>query len=213
VGSHQLTATLAPAANYGGSYSAVVTQIVNDFGIAISISPASVSIPSGDYERVNVTITPTGGFTGAVSLACSGLPAHSQCGFSSSTTKPLSNGAQTIQLIVDTSDVLGYGQEIGSLSRGKIGTSQPSVRYLALVILPPFWLFGASARFADKGRKLCLWLPLAAIGAICLLLSSCSGKLPGATAPGNYVITISGQNGSGTSSLSASTPISLQVTK
>jgi parallel beta-helix repeat protein len=213
IGAHQLTATLAPGTNYGGSTSEVLTQVVNDFGITVSVSPASVSIPSGDYEKVSVTVAPTGGFTGAVSLSCSGLPAHSQCGFSSSTTKPLSNGAQTVQLIVDTSDVLGYGQEIASSPRGVIGSTQRGAQRLALILLPPFWLFSTSARLAGRQRKIRSWLALVAIGAVCLLLSACSGKLPGATPPGNYIITIIAQNGSGTSALSATTTISLQVTK
>src|SRR5438309_8636534 len=41
----------------------------------LSASPASLSITQGDSGSSKITITPSGGFTGSVSLSASGLPA------------------------------------------------------------------------------------------------------------------------------------------
>jgi Immune inhibitor A-like, MAM domain len=49
---------------------------------ALSASPASAAVTQGNTAGYTVTITPSGGFTGAVSLSASGLPAGATATFS-----------------------------------------------------------------------------------------------------------------------------------
>ena len=51
----------------------------NGVDFAISASPASEVIPSGHDANYAITVTPLGGFTGSVSLTCSGEPPNSAC--------------------------------------------------------------------------------------------------------------------------------------
>ncbi len=83
-GFHTLTAVFVSSnSNFGGSTSAPLTQAITDF--TISASPASKTITRGTSGAYTITITPRGGLTGTVSLACSGLPGGTTCAISPST--------------------------------------------------------------------------------------------------------------------------------
>jgi hypothetical protein len=60
----------------GGSFSTASS------GFSLAVSPASGTITAGQSAITTVTLTPSGGFTGSVSLSCSGLPAAAVCSFS-----------------------------------------------------------------------------------------------------------------------------------
>src|SRR5947199_9917941 len=47
----------------------------------LSASPASQTVPQGGSTSYGVTISPTGGFTGQVTLSVSGLPSGANGGF------------------------------------------------------------------------------------------------------------------------------------
>src|SRR5207247_5615369 len=79
VGDYTLTLT-------GGSgrmrHTSTVSLIVSpppDF--TLSASPASQTVPQGGSTSYSVTISPTGGFTGQVTLSVSGLPSGANGGF------------------------------------------------------------------------------------------------------------------------------------
>jgi subtilisin family serine protease len=85
-GTAQLTVTTVPGAP-GGSYPLTVTatsgSLVRSVGVtlvvvardfALSASPSSVSVPRNQNASYTVSVSALGGFTGAVSLAVSGVP-------------------------------------------------------------------------------------------------------------------------------------------
>ncbi len=212
VGTHQLVATLNPTGPYGGSSSEVVAEVVNNFAFTVGVTPNSVTIPSSDYEIVNVTVTPSGGFNGSVTLSCSQLPAHAQCSFSPNTAA-LSEGARTVRLTIDTSDVLGYGKQISRREEPLEGSKRNSAPFLAGLLFPLFILFGRRAEVSGS-HAACRWLLLViGMAGICLGMIACSGKVPGATPPGNYVVTITATDTNVSSGLTNSANLNLQVTK
>jgi hypothetical protein len=80
-GTHSVTATFASTnSNFQGSSSAVLTQNVKDF--SVSTSPASLTISRGHTGTTTLTVSPVLGFTGSVSLSCSGAPANTTCSLS-----------------------------------------------------------------------------------------------------------------------------------
>jgi len=80
-GTHSVTATFASTnSNFQGSSSAVLTQNVKDF--SVSTSPASLTISRGHSGTTTLTVSPVLGFTGSVSLSCSGAPANTTCSLS-----------------------------------------------------------------------------------------------------------------------------------
>jgi hypothetical protein len=79
-GPRTITASYGGDANFLGSNSGGLTQNVSDF--SISVTPSSQTIPAGQSARYNITLTAINGFSGSVSLGCSGGPPHSSCSVS-----------------------------------------------------------------------------------------------------------------------------------
>ncbi|HEY6306572.1 MAG TPA: hypothetical protein VI488_08975 [Candidatus Angelobacter sp.] len=57
---------------------------------SLSASPASVSVTQGNSGSSTITVTPTGGFTGSVTLSASGLPSGVTASFGTNPTKSTS---------------------------------------------------------------------------------------------------------------------------
>ena len=76
-------ATRTIAASYGGdsnftsSTSSSVSEQIVDF--ALSVSPGSETVSSGHDASYTLTVSSINGFSGIVSLTCSGGPVHSPC--------------------------------------------------------------------------------------------------------------------------------------
>ncbi len=99
---------IAVAIGYSPSPVASAAYTVNlmSQGFALSVNPSSMTIPSTqNYGTVQLTVQPQGGFTGAVALSCSGLPAGYSCAFSSSPVN-LNNFNQPVTITV----TVGTGQ-------------------------------------------------------------------------------------------------------
>jgi len=70
-----------------GVYAAVVSVPVNPGPpiFSMSLAPTSLTIQGCQSGSAALTITPDGGFIGAITFSCSGLPTNAACGFSPST--------------------------------------------------------------------------------------------------------------------------------
>ncbi|HKV61895.1 MAG TPA: Ig-like domain repeat protein [Candidatus Acidoferrum sp.] len=81
VGNHTVVATFASTnSNFQGSSSATLTQQISDF--SISAAPSSLTVSKSHSGTYTLTLSPLSGFTGAVSLSCSGVPSHTTCSIS-----------------------------------------------------------------------------------------------------------------------------------
>lgn len=212
-GTHQITATFNPSGPYGATTSAPLSETILDYDFSLSVSTTSLTIPGGGYQILSVTVTPIGGFPGTVALGCSTLPVHTLCNFKPSTTPLLSNGAQTVQFTLNTSDVLGYGQKVGALTVPGFPSSHNGSLRFAGVLFPLMMLGGfagaASRRSNSTLRRLLL---VVAIACLSLNLAACSGKLPGVTPPGTYTVTVNGTDTDPTSNIVHSVNLQLTVT-
>ncbi len=223
-GTHQIIAVLNPTGSFASSTSSAVDEGINNFDFGMSIngvtltSPGSspgvfsLSIPSGGYEVLSLTVTPFGGFTDPVKFGCNSVPDHTQCVFSQQTTQPLSDGTQSVQFTINTSDVLGYGQKVGELRLPPIGQKSAAL-LLATVLWPLGILCGLlGGLFRRSYRRLGRLLMLLAVVGIGLSLEACSGKLPGETPPGSYTIVLTGTDAGTQTTLTHSITINLTVT-
>jgi hypothetical protein len=199
VGTHPLQASFAGSSTFAPSASAVVNEVVQAYDFTLAASSTAMTVPSGDWTVLSVTVIPVGGFHGSVALSCGAMPAHAQCVFDSGSSADLSNGARTVQLTLNTSDLYRYGREVGRLDRPGVGT-------IVVGFLPVWMLLGGAM------RRRRVWRAMLGVGFFVVLLGvqGCSGKLPDRTAPGNYTVTLSG-NAAGTG-LQHSTGIALTVT-
>lgn len=96
-GNQAVVATfISTNANFQSRSAIALTQAVTDF--SISASPSSQTISRGKSGTYTLTLSPVKGFTGNVSLPCSGAPADVTC--SVSPTQVTLNGTGTVQATV-----------------------------------------------------------------------------------------------------------------
>ncbi|HKD97358.1 MAG TPA: S8 family serine peptidase, partial [Micromonosporaceae bacterium] len=110
-GSSQLsiaTTASAPAGTYpltvtgtggGTAHSTTVTLVVVPKDFTVSATPLSVTVKRGKNGVYTVKVVPSGGFTGAVKLKVTGLPANATKTF---VPNPVANGSGTATLTVKT---------------------------------------------------------------------------------------------------------------
>jgi parallel beta-helix repeat protein len=190
VGTHPLTAVLTTGADFSGSTSTVVNEVIQAYDFTISLSKDSLSLPSGDWTLMSVTVTPIGGFAGSVLLSCSRVPDHTQCVFSNGSQVSLASGAKTVQLTINTSDVYGFGQPVSRST--PFGSNKNGGPLAAALLVPALGLLGLSGRKLTMLRFLLIvWITIGLLAAM-LCIQSCSGKLPAKTAPGTYSIIVTG---------------------
>jgi hypothetical protein len=96
-GNHTISgAFVSSNLNFTGSSSTTLTQSVEDF--SISASPTSRTISHGHSGTYTLTLTPVNGFTGNISLSCSGAPTNTTCSVSPS--QVTLNGTSSAQATV-----------------------------------------------------------------------------------------------------------------
>jgi hypothetical protein len=127
-------------------------------------------------------------------------------------SKSLSNGAQTVQLTLNTSDLVGYGHQVGKLVHPNSLFHRNSSAALAGVLFPVLalcnFVCGVSRRSNVRLRRLLLVVAISGLG---LSVEACSGKLPRTTLPGDYTITVTAHDADPTSALAHTVEMHLQV--
>jgi len=206
-----------PTANstvYLGPFTVTASEAINAIGIApgyvdsavasatynlpvsfaVAVTPAALSVTSGQSGTVTVSVTPRNLVATAVIFSCSGLPAGASCSFSPASVTPSGTAASTSTLTVNTSG------ETAAVHR----SSSPLLPASALAIA--FSFFGWKKR-----RNLQLML-LLAVGVIGLsLFTGCGGSSSTSKTPVVSTITVTGTSGSGATQLQNTTTFSLTV--
>ncbi len=151
-----------------------------DFGLT---GPTSVqNVTAGSTLNFNVTMTPVGGFTGTVALACTGAPSRSTC-----TVTPASvaaaNGttAQTAQVSLATTALMA--------PPARIPTPPVSIRQVVPVLLAMLLMF-----LMAKTRQMRMRLGMITAMVLLLVLAGCGGSYNGTT-KGPTTLTITGTSG------------------
>lgn len=164
----------------------VVTVALTGNGVdfSIALNPASGNTIAGYSLASTVTLTPIGGFSGAVNLSCSTTAGGTKCGFASSS--PTFSAVTTDALTITTTSqyqVIGYTGGFGG--------------WMAVFAAAGGALLWFARRRVQGMMRLAALCALAL--AVLLPLGGCSGKLPGRntdpTYPGTYTITVSATDG------------------
>lgn len=96
-GADSITASYAANGVFGASVSGAVAETVAAPGFTAAANPTSLNITDGSSGTTTLTATGTGGFSGALTLACGALPAHISCSFSSTTLTIPQTGSSVAQ--------------------------------------------------------------------------------------------------------------------
>jgi hypothetical protein len=219
-GSHTISASYAGDANFTAATSGSLTEVVEDFSIAISGGSAgitSVTAKAGSSAEFSFALSPTGSttFPAAITLSASGLPTGATATFSPSA---IAAGASptSVVLTIQLPQVAANAQQWGpdSAKREVVAQNDPVSRPssklpflpLALLVLP----FAGKMRRVGKrlGQAMPVILLLIAGIASAACISGCGGKSTSTTStPVTYTIHVTGTAGS----LSHSMDVTLTV--
>ena len=210
-GTYSLTASYSGDANFNASTSTVLSQVVNAPDFSISTNPTSLSIMRGGSGSATVTITPADGFTGAVTVTCSGAPVNTTCALNPSTIN-VTAGAATGTLTITTNTqaqltLPGDGTMLAS--RHSNPKSFPLSILLGTGVIGMVLAAGSGKllRPGARGQRLLGIFLLALVFACVLLIPSCSGSSGPKSPTGTSTITVTATSGSITHSTQVSVDI------
>ena len=185
---------------------------VPDF--SISLAPTTFNVKAGGTAATTITITPLNGFTGFISLSCSGLPIdYVTCNNTPANLEIRSASAQTAVMNIQTTATDSTD------ARLRRDPANPAARsngtYLALLpgVLGLVWV-------ARKRRRLMRSMMLVLLAAFVLISATgCSaqywyyhlGPIFGGTPTGTYTITVTAQTSNGVTAAQHSASVALTV--
>ena len=190
----------------GNTNSVIFSLTVASPSLGISASPDTLTIVQGQSGQTTITFTPVGGYSGPVTLSCSGLPANTLCAFTldgtpiNSYTFP-GNNQQVMVLLTIQTDVSSMSARTESAPT----PLRPGVILAAIAFWCPGSLLGLMALRRKRklftknprGFRLCLFVLL--VGTLAGLAGCISGGGFGAyvTPAGTSTVTVVVMPGSG----------------
>ena len=199
-GSHSLSAQYGGdtthAASASSSVSVTIGGATSDFSIAAS--PASGSAAPGASVDTTLTLTPSGSFSGTVSLACSGLPAGAVCSFSPASVS-INGGAATSMLTISTRTATA--QHMASPMGRSLDPLLPTGTLLGGIAVP---FIAHRSRRRGRSSKAFAFMAFLMIGIG--VLAGChddsGSSLSGATPAGTYTVKVTATSGAKSQSAS-----------
>jgi hypothetical protein len=188
----------------------------------LTASPTAVSVKAGQSGTATLTLTPTGGYAGSVTLSCANLPANATCAFSqgsggSGGTVMMSGNNQPVQV---TMTIQTDVAQVAAMTREQKSPLNPILPALA------FWWPGSIVGLgAFRRRKKAGWMRsqqrLLQIGLLMLmsfgmagLMTGCGGGSNSSTTPaGVSTVTVTSAAPAGSTGLSQSATFTLTVTR
>jgi hypothetical protein len=184
-GTQTITASYSGDGNTQAS-SGVISQVVN---AAFAQEPAgsgstTLTVKAGQTVSAPINVTGTAGFSGQVTLACSGLPANTSCSFSPASITVSGTAAVPTLLSINTS-------ASATTSQLRLGTIAYGMGLAGLVMLWPI-----RRRGFPLFAMLIFTVALAALGLTGCSSAGGSSAPPTATAAGTYNFTVTASSGS-----------------
>ena len=188
-GSYTIVAVYSGDTLHSGSMSQPVSITGAPAGFDLTVSPNSVSMATGQNATVAVTVTSIGGYSDAnIGVGCASLPVAVNCHFSNVSVNLAANGAQTVQLTIDTNNPLSGGTTAMSSHTVSHGASLAGISNLAL---PLTVFFGCIFRlFRKRYRSVFTVALVLLLSSAAMLVNGCGGFSQVTATPGAYVIQV-----------------------
>jgi hypothetical protein len=208
-GSHSITAVYSGDANFAGSTSGAATIVIGNPDFLISANPGVVTISGSGPGNTSILLTPVAGlgFSGPISLSCSGLPTGSSCSFLPA--QPSLDGSTPLTVALSITKPPAQSAAIRAAFRG--GAQQLAVSLAGATFAGAFLLAWPGKKRAWQLRAVLILAGLLGV------LGGCSGGMSVAP-PQNgrgisttsFVVTVTATGGAGAQAVSHS--VTLQVT-
>jgi outer membrane lipase/esterase len=192
-GTHNITVSYSGENGYLSSTSSVISEVVTAPAFSSQVTTNGISVVSGASVVTDLTLTPVGGYTGTVTLACATSAPHMSCLLNqTSMTFNGNNVAQsallTISTMSSTTSALDPSARPASAHGGEV--------MAAFLLFPSLGFLGlAGLRKRRSGVRTLGPLLIVAIvsGATLLGLSGCGNSNaanPNDTKPGSYSVQV-----------------------
>lgn len=172
-GTANITAEYLGDSNFLASTSTAAVVAVTPPGATLAASPSTLTVQAGQSVATTLTLTPVGGYTGTLTLACSSLPAHSSCSFSKSTMSADGSNTPVTATLTFATNVSTQA----SLQQKEGPGHSPSKWMLAGALAGIVWLAGFRRRrdFLTRLRQSALLLILVS-ATVFAPLTGCGGS-------------------------------------
>jgi hypothetical protein len=185
----------APGSPHDIELAGTVPTQNKDFSLAVSGASSSATVTAGDTATYDLSITPLGGLSGAVSVTCSGAPSLATCTVSPASVNLSGSAASPISVTVGTTAPSGV------VMRPKPPAGPWVWLWIAgLLTALATWMMAARRPVWQRA-----WVPLAVVLLCAALWTACGGGnnvgggggggIPG-TPAGTYTLTVTGNMGS-----------------
>jgi uncharacterized protein (TIGR03118 family) len=175
-----------------GSISATTTNPGTET-FALSPSASTLTVTAGQSATDTLSLAPSNGFTGMVSLACAGLPSGATCTFSPASVNVTGTATANTTLTISTGAIGYMAKQTAMRTQNGVGVAAAAMTPLAALML----------FFAVRRRsKLLMLLPIAIVAVVvatgvagCGGASGGGGTTPGTTPSGTSQVTITATSG------------------
>jgi hypothetical protein len=189
----------------GGGTSGTLTFTVTDFSFAAaSGGSTTATVTAGQTATYNLQLTPANGFTGIVTMNCSGAPSLATCNVSPSSANV--NGAAVTVTVTVTTTAPSVASLIRNMEPGTpMGRTNLAMSGMTMLVLL------AGVRIPRKRLRLLIASGVAALALAFFV--GCGGSAGGTNPPGGgtpkgtYTLTLSGSSGG----VTKTTPLTLIV--
>ena len=165
-------------------------------GFQLTLTPASLTLVSGQNGNATLTLISNSGFADRIGLGCASLPPIVTCHFSGETVDLAANAAPTVQLTVDTDSPLSGGAVAGNVSPADPRKSSFHIASAALPLGALFdlcvWGLALWVLRRRRSGKQALMLALLVLAATACQLLGCGSIRQDSAAPGTYAIQVVG---------------------
>jgi hypothetical protein len=216
IGARTGTLTITDDSNNapGSTQTVSLSGTGQDFTMAIaSGSTATAHVAPGQSATYTLSVAGQGGFSQSVIFACSGVPSGATCAISPSTLTLGSSAANVTVTVTTTAPSIGGPRSRPLSPVLPLTPSQESLLALALALTAMAWAVGRWNRpGASKWRSVIV--PLASALLLTLALAGCGGgdsAHAAGTPAGTYTLRVTGSAESGSSTLSHSVTLTLNV--
>jgi hypothetical protein len=192
IGIHNLTASYAGSANFAASQGTLTQAVLAPPTFTITPS-GPLTLVTQHHGPIAIAVTPVNEFSGTVTLHCGALPPYATCEWAAaeltSTSIQVAGGPASVQLVIDTSAVLGYESSSRPGARGDGMNLAQRESVFAGLLFPALLLLHRRRRGLSR-------LAICSVAMFSILnLSGCGVKNPNSTPPGTYTILIDGTSG------------------
>ena len=188
--------TYTITASSNGLTSAQTTfTVTGNPDFAISLSKPSMTLGRSSRGSVNVTVAPSNGFKGTVTLTCSALPANSSCSFVPISLQADGSNAQLTSVLTVSTGVTSAAaiRNSGDVTYFVLGSGTMSLGLVGLALFPRLRR-GTPADTRLRIFELILLLVILCGGLVGCGTLGGNGGQDNSTPPGTYHITVTGSS-------------------